>query len=222
MKPSIVLIEDDDISRSYLAEAITLLDVGLHPCADFAAGLAAMAENPPGLIISDLNLPDGTLLDRAVEFPTGIPVLAISAEITPSIRGRLAEIGIHELMSKPMPLAELHAAIHRLCGTMPEFWNQSKALKALGGSSTAMRSMRAMFIAELPVAARSIQQAYISGNRTAIHDGLHKLKASCGFLGAEHLLAACQRLDRAPSPEAFTAFQGSLAETLAVIQALDD
>lgn len=222
MKPSILLIEDDDISRSYLTEAITMLDVGLTPCPDFTAAFAAIAETAPTLIISDLNLPDGALLVRATEFPTGVPVLAISAEINPSIRGRLALIGIHDVLAKPMPLAELHGAIHRLCGTVPEFWNQSKALKALGGSSAALRSMRSMFIGELPDAALAIQEAFISGNMAAMHDSLHKLKASCGFLGVEHLLVACHRLDQMPSMETFAAFQSSVAETLAVIQASGD
>jgi CheY-like chemotaxis protein len=222
MKPSILLIEDDEISRSYLTEAIRMLDFGLTPCADFAAGLAAMAKSQPNLIISDVNLPDGALLMRAAEFPSGIPILAISAELTPATRERLAAIGIHNALSKPMPLVELHASIHRLCGTVPELWNQSKALKALGGSSAALRSMRAIFIRELPVATLEIQAAFISGNLTAMHDTLHKLKASCGFLGVEHLLAACHRLDQTPCLETFAAFQNSAADTLTVIRASDD
>jgi HPt (histidine-containing phosphotransfer) domain-containing protein len=56
----------------------------------------------------------------------------------------------------------------------------------------------------------------------AMHDILHKLKASCGFLGVEHLLAACHRLDQTPSMETFAAFQSSVAETLRVIQASGD
>ena len=222
MKPSILLIEDDDISRSYLAEAIAMLEVDLSACADFASAHAAMVANPPSLIISDLNLPDGDLYAHATAFPAGIPVLAISAELSPAVRERLAAIGIREVLAKPMPLAELHEAIHRLHGAVPEFWDRSKALKALGGSSAALRSMRAMFLAELPSAAMSIQKEYDCGNRTAVHDTLHKLKASCGFLGADHLLAACRHLDQDPCLQTLAAFQSSVTETLAVIRASDD
>jgi HPt (histidine-containing phosphotransfer) domain-containing protein len=55
-----------------------------------------------------------------------------------------------------------------------------------------------------------------------MHDTLHKLKASCGFLGVEHLLAACHRLDQTPCLETFAAFQNSAADTLTVIRASDD
>ena len=222
MKTSILLIEDDDISRLYLSEAITLLDVELTACPDLASGCMAMRTKPPSLIISDLNLPDGGLLDMLAAFPAGIPILAISADVTPAIRARLAARGIRGVLAKPMPVAELHDAIHRLCGSAAELWNQEKALKALGGSSAALASMRAMFIAELPVAAYGIQAAFEAGDTKALHDTLHKLKASCGFLGAERLLEACRALDQDRSAASVSAFQTTLADTLAFMLSSDD
>lgn len=221
MKASIVLIEDDEISRFYLSEAIALLDVEFTACPDFASACKVMRTKPPSLIISDLNLPDGELPDQAAAFPAGIPILAISAEVTPAVRERLAAKGIAHVLAKPMPVAELHDAIHRLCACTPELWNQEKALKALGGSSAALRSMRAMFTAELPVAAQSIQTAFDSGNATAVHDALHRLKASCGFLGAERLLAACRALDQDLSEPSHSAFRTTLADTLAFMISTD-
>ena len=103
MKTSILLIEDDDISRLYLSEAITLLDIELTACPDLTSGCMAMRTKPPSLIISDLNLPDGGLLDMLAAFPAGIPILAISAEVTPAIRARLAAGGIRDVLAKPMP-----------------------------------------------------------------------------------------------------------------------
>lgn len=221
MKTSIVLIEDDEISRFYLSEAIALLEVELTVCPDFAAGDDAMRSKLPCLIISDLNLPDGELPDRVAAFPAGIPVLAISAEVTPAIRARLAASGIQHVLCKPMPVAELHEAIGRLCASAPELWNTDKALKALGGSSTALRSMRAMFIAELPVAAQSIQTALEAGDMAAVDGILHRLKASCGFLGAERLLAACRLLDQDRSEASVSAFQATLSDTLSFMLSKD-
>lgn len=222
MKTSILLIEDDEISRFYLSEAIALLDVELTVCPDFASGRTAMRTKPPALIISDLNLPDGALVDMAGEFPAGIPILAISADLTPAIRERLAAIRIRDVMAKPMSVAELHDGIRRLCGSAPGLWNQEKALKALGGSVAALRSMRAMFIAELPPAAQGIQAAFDAGDTKALHDALHKLKASCGFLGAERLLEACRLLDQDLSSASVSAFQKTMADTLAFMLLSDD
>lgn len=222
MKTSILLIEDDEISRFYLSEAISRLDVELTACPDLASGWLAARTKPMSLIISDLHLPDGRLLDRAAAFPAGIPILAISADVTPAIREHLAAMGIRDVLAKPMPVAELHDAIHRLCASAAELWNREKALKALGGSVPALRSMRVMFIAELAPAAKGIQAAFDAGDTKALQDALHKLKASCGFLGAERLLAACRALDQDPSAVSVSDFQTTLADTLAFMLSSDD
>ena len=79
-----------------------------------------------------------------------------------------------------------------------------------------------MFIAELPAAAQSIQTAFESGNTVAVSDALHKLKASCGFLGAERLLAACRALDHDLSEASVSAFRSTLADTMAFMLSTDD
>lgn len=222
MKTAILLIEDDDISRIFLSEAITLLDVTLTACTCFAEAFAFLSDHRVDLIISDLKLPDGDLFGKAAGFPDRVPVLATSAEVTPDIREHLTGIGIREVLPKPMTVPALHEAIVRLCGPEPAVWNQAKALKALGGSRNALQRMQAMFLAELPVASDGVRAAFESGNLAVLQDTLHRLKASCGFLGAEHLLSACQSLDRQPSSKvAYQAFQTCLEETQAVIRASD-
>lgn len=215
---AILLIEDDDISRAYLGEAIGRLPVRCHPCASFREAREAFRDDRFDLIVSDCNLPDGDLFEAIGAFPPGVPVLALSAELGAEARTRLLAAGAAEAMAKPMPVGELHAAILRLCGQdAAALWNTDKALRALAQNPKAVASLKTLFRAELesmPAVARSALDA---GDLKALGDALHKFKASCGFLGAERLLAECHALESAPGPEALARFERVCAETLAAI-----
>lgn len=222
MKPRILLIEDDDISRRFLADAVMQLDVELTTCSDFTEAVAFLQTNVPTLIISDLNLPDGDLFGRVADFPSDVPILALSAEVSLPIRERLSAVGIHSVLAKPMPVAVLLEAINPFCKPAAALWNANSALKAVGGNRNALLRLQAMFLAELPLAADGIRNAFDAGNLKLMQDALHKLKGSCGFLGAEQLLVACHALDRNPDRIYMDAFQASVAATIALIRASGD
>lgn len=215
---AILLIEDDDISRTYLGEAIGRLPLRCHACASFREALEAFRHGRFDLIVSDLNLPDGDLFETIDGFPANVPVLALSAELDAATRTRLLAAGAAEAMAKPMPVDELHAAVLRLCGldTAP-LWNTDKALRALAQSPQAVASLKALFRAEVPTMSAAVRAALDAGDFKTLGDVLHKLKASCGFLGAERLLAECRALEADPGAEALARFERVCAETLAAI-----
>jgi HPt (histidine-containing phosphotransfer) domain-containing protein len=121
-------------------------------------------------------------------------------------------------MAKPMPVGEFHAAVLRLCGldAVP-LWRADKALRVLAHNPQAVASLKALFHAEVPSMTAAVRAALDAGDLKTLGDVLHKLKASCGFLGAERLLAECRALDAAPGPEALARFERVCAETLAAI-----
>lgn len=213
---AILLIEDDEISRAYLGEAIGRLPVRWQACAGFREAAEALANARFDLIVSDLNLPDGDLFGALTGFPAGVPVLATSAELDAGTRGRLLAAGAAEALAKPMPVAELHAAIRRLCNLDDTpLWSPDKALRALAHNPQAVASLKALFRAEVPSMLAAVRAALEAGDRKALGDVLHKLKASCGFLGAERLLAECKALEA--DPQALARFERVCAETLDAI-----
>lgn len=82
-----------------------------------AAGLAALAGEPPHLVISDLRLPDGDGLDvvraaRAARDP--VPVLVVTGYPSDETRRAALAAGATTFLAKPFAAAVLLAAIHSI------------------------------------------------------------------------------------------------------------
>lgn len=216
---SVMLIEDDEISLYFMTEAISLLPVQLYTCKSFAEAKTALQQHQFDLIISDINLGDGSLFHAAALFPAHAKKIAISAEITPSITSQLTAIGIYTALTKPMSIAQLHQAIGTALnldaapGNDTALWDTQKALLALGNNLEILNTLKSLFKAELPSMLDQINQSYVLGNFSKISETLHKLKASCGFLGANKLLAECDALDSNICQERLDSFQKIALQT---------
>ncbi len=173
-------------------------------------------------MICDLNLADGNLLENYSHLPSGIPVLATSADLSPDTKQSLAAIGIVHILAKPMRIAEL---VHAVSQLLPELhheseralWDHEKAERTLGHNPTALANLKLMFAAELEAMQTQIVHAFNAGQHHVIQQQLHKLKASCGFLGAERLLQASELLDKNLSAANLAQFILVLRETHAAI-----
>src|SRR5690606_25694205 len=97
--------------------------------------------------------------------------------------------------------ADLHAALHRWlpAATTPRpCWDDAAALAALGGQAAHVQALRGMFLEELPAQRARIAAAAAQADDTAVRAELHRLVASCGFVGAARLGDAVQALRAAP------------------------
>lgn len=220
----ILLIEDNDISRAFLAEALSGPDIAVTACDGFTDALQFCGRNRFDLIVSDIRLGDGSLYEMTPQLPAGVPIVATSADINANVRDRLGALGISSLLAKPTTVAEARAAVERAldeavyAAELP-VWDEERAFKALGRNSAALTSLKSLFKIELPEMAGKIQNAFDSGNSDEIQAILHKLKASCGFLGASRLLEACNALDEQPDSRQLASFLESVTETLAILEA---
>ena len=216
----ILLIEDDDISRAFLAEALAASEAAVTASGGFTEALRHCSDNRFDLIVSDIRLGDGTLYELAPRFPAGTPVLATTAQLDAGVRARLAAVGVDSVLGKPATVNEIRRMVERMLARAVYraeslVFDETHALKALGGNGAALRSMKSLFKLELPEMAGKIRHAFEGGDTDAIHALLHKLKASCGFLGANRLLEACMQLDQQPDPKRLECFMQTLDETLA-------
>ncbi len=88
-----------------------------------AAGLAAVSETNPDVLISDLGLPDGSGLDlmrQLIERGRSIPAIALSGYGTPADVERSKAAGFAEHLTKPLSGIEtLLATITRLVERTP-------------------------------------------------------------------------------------------------------
>src|SRR5690606_8758914 len=78
-------------------------------------------------------------------------------------------------------------------------WDDAVALRALNGERAHVDALRQLFLAELPAARTLVAEAARSGDHAAMHAALHRLQASCGFVGAARLQRAVQALQQSPA-----------------------
>lgn len=114
------------------------------------------------------------------------PAMATSAELSAGLRARLLASGFRTTLCKPLDVAELEQAVRGM-------WPASAASPPLdddaglrsSGSLDALRSLRGLFADELEGLTAQIDG--LLGDREALVERLHRLRASCGFCGATTL-----------------------------------
>jgi CheY-like chemotaxis protein/HPt (histidine-containing phosphotransfer) domain-containing protein len=213
----LLLVEDDSVSAAFLAEALEGLPAIVDVAGSIADAVALARRTPHALWLVDAHLPDGGGLDclRALQGIRATPALALTAGATRSELDALCAGGFLEVLLKPVGIALLQGTVRRLLdarfaervaepvvapasgGKLPA-WEDASALAAIGGNAAALAKLRRMFLEELPLMQAQLATAQAAGDAPAVHALVHKLRASCGFVGAARLRAAVDLLARTP------------------------
>jgi two-component system cell cycle response regulator CpdR len=111
----ILYVEDNDLVRESFAELLATADRRVVCAADSAAAREALREQNVNLLMTDINLPDGSGLDLAREALRQNPRLPVIVCSGQDLRDVTRSLGpnAHPLM-KPFELDELEALIARL------------------------------------------------------------------------------------------------------------
>ncbi len=239
--PRILLLEDDPVSAAFLSAAIASLPARVDAAATLAEARALASVHSHDLWLFDANLPDGRGADLLAELRgRGITVTALAhtADARRDALDALIDAGFEEVLQKPLSVAQLQGAIRRVCanrvpiamdtsqhdepircGKLP-IWDDDAALRALNGHRAHVEAMRGLFAQELPRVSLRVSVALASEDATALRDELHKLQASCGFVGAARLGAAVAGLrDAQDATVAATRFRDALQDTLSSLSA---
>lgn len=206
-RPRLLLVEDDPVSAAFLHDAATALPASVDVAGNMAEALVCASMRRHDLYLFDANLPDGrgeTLLHQLRDLGLATPALAHTAAREDALRERLLAAGFVDVLCKPLAVAELHDALrYHLdlpptgCGKLPS-WDDDAALAALGGQQAHVDALRDLFLKELPGQRQRIEAASVQGDEAAIRAELHRLVASCGFVGAPRLAVAVRKLQAAP------------------------
>jgi len=226
MNPNILLVEDDPVSRAFLEAATAALPARVAVAADAASARALANAATFDLWLFDANLPDATGAEllahlRGTGFDT--PALAHTAARDAGVHAELRAAGFVAVVAKPVDAASwqaaLRRALHEDAGThvadaaIPGYdertlWDDAAALAALNGNAEHVAALRQLFLDELPGMRASIIDAATRGAT------LHRLRASCGFVGAARLDAAVQALQANASEQALQRALDTLRDTL--------
>lgn len=230
--PRLLLLEDDPVSAAFLVAALEALPARV----DVAASLAEaepLRDAGHALWLFDANLPDGTGGDLLARWRTrglATPALAHTADARHKELDALLAAGFADVMLKPLTVAQCQAAVRRMLGDTaaasspqgevlvretPALWDDAAALRALNGNAGHVAVMRDLFVGELPAARTRVTDAFARSDADAMRAELHKLLASCGFVGAARMLAVVTALRDAPmSRAAFARFEDAVEDTL--------
>lgn len=115
----VLLVEDNEMNRNMLSRRLERKGFEVEVAVDAEKGLAAVAANPPDLILMDISLPgkDGHQATRELKAnpdTAGIPVIALTAHAMASDRDLAMAAGCDEYDTKPVDLSRLLEKITRL------------------------------------------------------------------------------------------------------------
>ena len=245
MNPRLLLVEDDAVTAAFLAQALAPLPLRLVHAADLAQA-RSLADGGEALWLFDARLPDGRgdqLLATLRARGWRVPALALTAEDDPGALDRLRAAGFLAVLAKPIAAAALRQAVMAaMAPAVPAWhgasaatarpglpaapagpgtpaapaWDDAAALSALGGEPGAVQALRRLFVQELAGQAGTIAAAWSARDEERLRDHLHRLKASCAFVGASGLLESVRALHADPAdPRAHSRFQAEAAAILA-------
>jgi len=210
--PAVLLVEDDPTTLAYLQAITEALPARVATATCLADALQLAQSQPYALWLVDANLPDGTgteLLQLLRGQCASTPALAHTAAREQYELDALLAAGFAEVLVKPVTCEQWQAAIrrhlpdHALPATSAApaapldtllLWDDDAATAALGGNRANVDALRGLFLAELPAQLDALR----SGDVAARDGQLHRLRASCAFVGAARLDAAVRELHQAP------------------------
>jgi CheY-like chemotaxis protein len=231
--PRILLVEDDAPSRAFLAAALAGLPARVTTASGAAEALVLAATRSAfDLWLLDAHLPDadgGALLAALRLLAPATPALAHTATRDPACAASLRARGFAGVLVKPVALAVLRATVRDAIAAMPRHAPPAESRGAVrraaavaeapatGWSAANAAGLRALFHAELPAQRASVEQALAQGDVASASDVLHRLRASCGFVGAAALGAAVRALQADPeSMDALRRFGACVDAVLAL------
>lgn len=238
MNPRILLVEDDPTSRAFLQAATEALPARVDAAASVAEATALATRHDYALWLVDANLPDGNgsaLLARLRARGSTVPAIAHTASRERGEHDALLAAGFVATIAKPLSGTDWRAAIRAVLDqadatnvpadaaareVAPDLaavpvWDDATALAALAGNADNVAALRRLFVDELPGLRDALAQAARRRDVDGMRDHLHRLRASCGFVGAARLDAAASALREAPlSDPALRAFLDAAQDTL--------
>ena len=112
----IVYADDDDLVRNVVTQALIEEGLDVHDCGSGAEAVALCREIVPDAVLLDLNMPDVDGLEAARELrddpaTRALRLVALTGRATAGLRMKAAAAGFDECLVKPIPVAELAAAL---------------------------------------------------------------------------------------------------------------
>jgi CheY-like chemotaxis protein/HPt (histidine-containing phosphotransfer) domain-containing protein len=191
--PTVLLIDDDMVSREVIATLLTLTGYTLHTAADGVEALAKLDSKQcvPQVILVDVQMPGlhGLRLIEKLRASSAAAIYTISAS-APSDELREATDGF---LQKPFGPEELKKALEKYSATQPEAGAEPDEPVLSGEVLSQFRQMmpestvRDVYVAvvtDLKKRSNALETAIAQGDAAEVRRIGHAIKGGCGMAGA--------------------------------------
>lgn len=194
--PTLLLIDDDMVSREVTATVLTMSGYTVHTAVDGETSLAMLAagECVPGIILMDAQMPglSGVQLIAELRARTQAAIYAISAskppaEVIAAADGLLLKPfdadALGKLLENSKPQSAAASSSH-LDLDEPVISRQTLAQLREMMSETAVREIFTAVVADLGRRAQALEAAIAKADTAEVHRIGHAIKGGCGMAGA--------------------------------------
>lgn len=117
----ILIVEDNAMNMKLARDVLQAKGHATLEAVNGEDGVRLALEHRPDLVLMDIQLPDITGIEafgrlRADPRTAAIPVIAVSASVTPTERSRITEAGFDAFIGKPISLKGFVETVRRLAG----------------------------------------------------------------------------------------------------------
>lgn len=235
---TVLLVEDNATNRLLAERQLARLGHVLHTVVNGQAGVEAALRGDFDVVLMDLHLPDidgreATQRIRAAQGPgVVLPIVAITADATPQARQSCMAVGMDDVLTKPVDLQELGAALERArqasgAGapadtTQPVPAVVQRVAARVDSDPEAVAQFVETFLTGLPAQRLRLQAALRRGQARSVVSAAQALRASSDTMGASSLAAACAALSAAAETEHLDTARVFLPNLLLQCQQLDE
>jgi two-component system sensor histidine kinase/response regulator len=205
-----VLIVEDNALNQLVAEAVvSRLGYQVNIVANGAQALEALQSTSYSAVLMDCHMPvmDGfeatENIRRRKDTNSTIPIIAMTAGAMPEDRARCLEAGMDDYVSKPVDINAIEAVLQRwivptdVPAEPPIDEQRLTDLRQL--SSLSDRNLMAevinLFTSEAPATLAALHEAVETGPLDDIVPAAHKLRGTCGEVGATRVAGLCLELE---------------------------
>jgi two-component system capsular synthesis sensor histidine kinase RcsC len=213
----ILVVEDNKVNLALIRDQLDTLGYQADLTDSGSAALELLEKNRYDIVFTDLHMPrmDGFMF--AVLLRRGgaqLPIIAITAHASLEERRRCQQVGIADVMIKPMSLDEIDNMVrkHVNCGVRPVSPHASDLQKpAL--SVNLLRTLRSSNSDSIAL----IHHALAAGNMRTVEEQLHSIKGVFAMIREPAVVAVCARLEHLARAVDAPALRATLPEFEAML-----
>ncbi|MCS3509248.1 ATP-binding protein [Achromobacter sp. JUb104] len=189
----VLLAEDNVVNRKLLEEQLALLGCVATVAKDAQQALVALEKERFDVLLTDLSMPgqDGFALTREVrERWPAMPVMAVTANVTPQQREQGERVGMARVLGKPLSLVQLRDALCDVASLAPLRSEAFSDCSLLEGRPIA-RDTKELFIQSCLDSLQALHLGLRDDDAPSLLAELHSLGGACGVFGLNDIAERC-------------------------------